>query len=130
MCPLCNIKENIIFEDGFLKIVLVKEIDGYVRVIPHKHIRELSELSDKELISLTLLIKKIEKIMLNTLNPDKINVASLGNMVAHLHIHIIPRFKNDPWWPGAIFCKETTFNHLPKKKLKKFISQIKSLNAK
>ena len=36
-------------------------------------------------------------------NPDKINVAALGNMVAQLHIHVIARFTTDPAWPGPIW---------------------------
>lgn len=32
---------------------------------------------------------------------DKINIASFGNMVPQLHIHIIARFKADPAWPHS-----------------------------
>jgi diadenosine tetraphosphate (Ap4A) HIT family hydrolase len=37
------------------------------------------------------------------LRPDKINLASLGNMVAHLHWHVIPRFADDPHFPQPIW---------------------------
>ena len=113
-CPLCKANEDIIYEDSFLRVVLVDEIDGYIRVITQKHIKEFSELSDEEAITLSLTVKKIEKAMIKLLNPDKINIASLGNMVPHLHIHIIPRYINDPWWPGATFCdKKREFNYPP-----------------
>jgi diadenosine tetraphosphate (Ap4A) HIT family hydrolase len=104
-CPLCApLNEDVIYKDDFLRVILVDEIPGYIRVITQKHIKELSELSDEEAVKLTLIVKKIEKTILKELNPDKINIASLGNMVPHLHIHIIPRYKNDSWWPGAVFC--------------------------
>jgi len=107
ICPLCDIKnENIIYKDDFLRVILVDEIPGFVRVIVNKHIKEFSELSDEEAINLTLFIKKLEKGILKALNPDKINIVSLGNMVPHLHIHIIPRYVNDPWWPGSTFCEK------------------------
>jgi diadenosine tetraphosphate (Ap4A) HIT family hydrolase len=37
------------------------------------------------------------------LKPDKINLASLGNMVPHLHWHVIPRFRNDRHFPNPIW---------------------------
>ena len=52
------------------------------------------------------LIKEIDRAS-NALqrlhDPDKINVAALGNMVAQLHIHVIARFTTDPAWPGPIW---------------------------
>ncbi len=114
-CPLCNREnENIIFENELFRIILVDEIPGYIRVITQKHIKEFSELSDDEAVEIMITVKKIEKTMLEFLNPDKINIASLGNMVPHLHIHIIPRYQNDPWWPGATFCeRKRNFNYPP-----------------
>jgi diadenosine tetraphosphate (Ap4A) HIT family hydrolase len=132
-CPLCNPEnENIIIQDDFVRIILVDDIPGYIRIITQKHIKEFSELNDEEAIKLTLLTKQIEKIILKTLNPDKINIANLGNMVPHLHIHIIPRFVNDPWWPNATFCeKQREFNYpTTKEDIEKLINSIKKLHAK
>ena len=132
-CPLCNPQnENIIFQNSFFRVIIVDEIPGYIRIITQKHIKEFSELNDEEAIKLTLLTKNIEKIMLNTLNPDKINIASLGNMVPHLHIHIIPRFINDPWWPGATFCeKKREYEYkITQNQIDSLIKQIKKLNDK
>jgi diadenosine tetraphosphate (Ap4A) HIT family hydrolase len=132
-CPLCNPEnENVIIQDDFVRIILVDDIPGYIRIITQKHIKEFSELNDEEAIKLTLLTKQIEKIILKTLNPDKINIASLGNMVPHLHIHIIPRFVNDPWWPNATFCeKQREFNYpITKEDIEKLINSIKKLHAK
>jgi diadenosine tetraphosphate (Ap4A) HIT family hydrolase len=38
--------------------------------------------------------------------PDHVNVASLGNVVPHLHWHIIPRYRTDPRWGGPIWPEE------------------------
>jgi diadenosine tetraphosphate (Ap4A) HIT family hydrolase len=114
-CPLCVTEnENIIYKDSFIRIILVDEIPGYIRIITQKHIKEFSELSDEDAKKLALIIKNLEKGILKALKPDKINIATLGNMVPHLHIHIIPRFKNDPWWPDATFCpKKREFKYPP-----------------
>jgi len=114
-CPLCNPKnENLIYKDDFLRVILVNEIPGFVRVIINKHIKEFSELSDEETVKLISFIKRLEKGIIKALNPDKINIASLGNMVPHLHIHIIPRYINDPWWPGSSFCEKKRDFKYPK----------------
>ena len=105
-CPLCNI-QNYFYKNSLFSLIFVDEIPGYIRLVTNRHIKEFSDLSDDEAIQITLAIKKIEKILLKHTKADKINIASLGNMVPHLHIHIIPRFKNDPWWPGATFCEKT-----------------------
>ncbi|NPA11576.1 MAG: HIT family protein [Epsilonproteobacteria bacterium] len=124
-CPLCKREnENLLYEDSFLRVVLV-DGSGYVRVILNNHVKELSDLGEEEYIKLMLFVRKIEEIMLKTLKPDKINIASLGNMVPHLHIHIIPRFTIDPWWPSATFCKEAEF----KRDIDDFVKSIKELNG-
>ena len=126
-CPLCEAKnEDIIYKDSFVRVILVDEIPGYIRVITNKHIKEFSELNDEEAVNLSLTVKKIEKAMIKFLNPDKINIATLGNMVPHLHIHIIPRYINDPWWPGATFCeKQREFSYPPFDK-EKFKEEIRN----
>jgi len=112
MCPLCNpTDEDIIYQNALFRVILVDEIPGYVRVITQKHVKELSDLSINEAITITKALIAIEKKIIELLKPDKINIASLGNMVAHLHFHIIPRYKNDPWWPNATFCKEKEYQN-------------------
>ena len=133
LCPLCNPQnENIIFQNDFLRVILVDEIPGYIRIITQKHIKEFSDLSDGEACEIMLLAKKIEKILINTLHPDKVNIAMLANLVPHLHIHIIPRFKNDPWWPGATFCeKQREFDYpVTQNQIQNLINSIKELNGK
>ena len=127
-CPLCFPKnENIIYQNDFFRVILVDDIPGYIRVITNKHIKEFSDLSDEEATRLMLAVKKIEKAMIKTLNPDKVNIAMLGNMVPHLHVHIIPRFKNDPWWPNATFCEKVRNFNYPSFDLEKLIKEIKKI---
>lgn len=35
--------------------------------------------------------------------PDKMNIAAIGNMVPQLHVHHIARFKNDTAWPAPVW---------------------------
>jgi diadenosine tetraphosphate (Ap4A) HIT family hydrolase len=45
----------------------------------------------------------VERVLRRTLSPVKINLASLGNMVAHIHWHVIPRFPDDPHFPLSVW---------------------------
>ena len=38
-------------------------------------------------------------------NPDKINYELLGNMVPHMHWHVVPRYLSDPFWPRPIWSE-------------------------
>jgi diadenosine tetraphosphate (Ap4A) HIT family hydrolase len=63
----------------------------------------------------------IEKTMLEVMHPDKVNLAALGNMVPHLHWHIIPRFKEDVFFPGSVWSekqRESNAAHLQKQLVK------------
>tara|TARA_B110000495_G_C22636186_1_gene378044 strand:- start:63 stop:353 length:291 start_codon:yes stop_codon:yes gene_type:complete len=48
----------------------------------------------------------VEEIVANTMKPLKINLASLGNQVPHLHWHIIPRYEDDPYFPDSIWSEK------------------------
>lgn len=47
---------------------------------------------------------RVEAALRAVLKPDKINLASLGNMVPHVHWHVIPRFVDDRHFPDAIWA--------------------------
>jgi len=34
---------------------------------------------------------------------DKINIATIGNLVSQLHIHVVARAKSDSAWPGTVW---------------------------
>jgi diadenosine tetraphosphate (Ap4A) HIT family hydrolase len=97
-CPLCKkINYPIIWEDNLFRLVLINDqkFPGYCRLETIEHIKELSDLADRTQVDLIKKIVQIEKVLRELLNPDKINIASLGNMTPHLHWHIIPRYRND-----------------------------------
>ena len=79
------------------RLVLINDqkFPGYCRLETIEHIKELSDLEDRIQVELIKKIVHTEKVLRDLLNPDKINIASLGNMAPHLHWHIIPRYWND-----------------------------------
>ena len=43
-------------------------------------------------------------VMQRLFSADKMNVATLGNMVPQLHLHVIARHQNDPAWPRPVWA--------------------------
>lgn len=110
-CPLCHPQgESVIWEDYPWRVILVDDerFPGYSRLIHAEHIREMSDLPAARRAQCMDIVSRMETALRQVLEPDKINLAQFGNMVAHLHWHIIPRWKNDPhfpetaWGPAAV----------------------------
>lgn len=45
----------------------------------------------------------LAEVMVDLYQPDKMNVAVLGNNVSQLHMHHVARYTTDPTWPGPIW---------------------------
>jgi len=106
-CELCQLPGGeILHQDALLRVVLVDDPDypGFCRIIWQRHIKEMSDLSPAERQHLFDWLIRCEQALRTTLNPDKINLASLGNMVPHLHWHVIPRFSDDTHFPSPIWA--------------------------
>ena len=49
-------------------------------------------------------VVEVEQVLRSLLKPSKINLAALGNMVPHLHWHVIARFDWDSHYPGSVWA--------------------------
>lgn len=94
-----------LWRDAELRVVQVDEGDypGYLRVVWNAHVREWSDLAPFSRRRLAEVLFLVEQAVRATLGPDKVNLASLGNMVPHLHWHVIPRFADDAHFPQPIW---------------------------
>jgi diadenosine tetraphosphate (Ap4A) HIT family hydrolase len=88
-----------------LRVVLVHEADypGFCRVIMNAHVKEMSDLTPTQRARVMAVVFETESQLREALRPDKINLASLGNLTPHLHWHVIPRWRDDPHFPGSIW---------------------------
>lgn len=106
-CPLCTpVDENILWRDSLLRVIRVDDphYPGFCRVIVNRHIKEMSDLPEHERLQLLRTVLAVETALRELLNPDKINLASLGNQVPHLHWHVIPRFSDDRHFPDPVWA--------------------------
>jgi len=105
-CELCATPGGtVIWRDSRCRIVQVEEpgYPGFCRVIWNTHVREMSDLDVADREHCMNVVFAVERALRKTLAPAKINLASLGNMVAHLHWHVIPRFADDPHFPQPVW---------------------------
>ena len=109
-CPLCTTDGGeLLWKNEEMRVILANEPDfpGYCRVIWNEHIAEMSHLSVDQRARLNHVVMLIEKAILETMSPDKVNLAALGNMVPHLHWHVIPRFQKDVCFPGSVWSEKS-----------------------
>ena len=106
-CALCaEDGGTLIWQNPALRVVSVEDPDlpGYTRVVWRAHVPEMSDLDPREREDLMQAVFLVENIQRRVLRPHKINLASLGNMTPHLHWHVIPRWRGDPWFPDAVWA--------------------------
>lgn len=86
-------------------MLLVDDPDypGYCRVVLNKHVAEMTDLHAHERGHLMRVVFAVEQAMRLHLSPDKINLASMGTQVPHLHWHIIPRWLEDRHFPATVW---------------------------
>jgi diadenosine tetraphosphate (Ap4A) HIT family hydrolase len=105
-CPLCDTAGGtILWQDDSCRVVLADEPDypGFLRVILAAHVKEMSDLAPADRQRLLEVVLAAESALREVMAPDKVNLASLGNVVPHLHWHVIPRYADDPHFPNAVW---------------------------
>jgi len=106
-CPLCSeTNERLLWRDERLRVIDASDdlYPGFTRVIWQAHVAEMTDLSPSERQHLMRIVWTVEQAQRDVLAPDKINLASLGNVVPHLHWHVIPRWRDDRHYPDAIWA--------------------------
>lgn len=105
-CELCDKPGGeLLWQNDLSRVVLVDDpqYPGFCRVILNRHVKEMTDLTASERLQIMTVVFAVEAMVRRTVQPDKINLASLGNVVPHLHWHIIPRFANDRHFPNSIW---------------------------
>lgn len=105
-CELCmNPGGTIVWQSARLRVIRVDDPDypGFCRVIWQGHVREMSDLAAADQALLMQVVFAVEAVVRRLFAPDKINLASFGNMVPHVHWHIIPRWQDDRHFPEPVW---------------------------
>lgn len=90
--PLCRVL--LMNDRTYPWLILVPEREG---------LKDLHDLAPADHGAVMAEIGRASRALRRLRDPDKINVAALGNVVAQLHVHVIARFTTDPAWPRPVW---------------------------
>lgn len=106
-CPLCETDGGtLIWRGERLRVIRADEagFPAFYRVVWNAHVAEFSDLSVQDRAHCMAAVCAVEQALRTHLQPAKINLAALGNMVPHLHWHVIARFGWDSHFPAPVWA--------------------------
>ena len=114
ICPMCSRWEYdsdlqiTEFPHSYLILNRDQFFPGYALLFTKEHVTELFHLERDLRIELMDEVSQVAKALYDVFQPAKINYELLGNMVAHMHWHLVPRFTAEPLWPRPIWAEPHT----------------------
>ncbi|ADU98716.1 HIT family protein [Alicycliphilus denitrificans] len=106
-CPLCDADGGaLIWRGAQLRVIRAEEagFPAFYRVIWNAHAAEFSDLTPAERRHCMEAVAIVEQALREQLSPAKINLATLGNVVPHLHWHVIARYEWDSHFPAPVWA--------------------------
>ncbi|HHO65980.1 MAG TPA: HIT family protein [Epsilonproteobacteria bacterium] len=97
---------SVIYENENIRIEIEESEIPWLKIFTQYPYKEMSEVPAHIKLEIYDLLDRIEKEMIAYFNPDKINIASFGNYVPHVHWHIMARFKEDSCFPEPMWGKK------------------------
>jgi len=82
-----------------LRVLDAPDFPAFYRVVWRAHVAEFSDLSPAERLHCMEAVTGVEQVLRDMLAPTKVNLASFGNVVPHLHWHVVARFAQDSHFP-------------------------------
>lgn len=105
-CELCETAGGeVLHQAAQFRVVLVDDDNypGFCRVIWRDHVKEVTDLPELDRMLLMDVLWQVEHVLREVMQPEKINLASFGNVVPHLHWHVIPRYTDDVHFPQPVW---------------------------
>jgi diadenosine tetraphosphate (Ap4A) HIT family hydrolase len=105
-CELClQPGGTLLWSEGPWRVIRVADaaFPAFYRVVCNRHVAEFSDLPAPERQRCMELVCAVERTLIDRLRPAKVNLAALGNMVPHLHWHVVARFAWDTHFPQPIW---------------------------
>ena len=106
-CPLCAEDGGaLVWRGECLRVIRAQEagFPAFYRVVWNAHVAEFSDLAAADRVHCMEAVALVEQALRQHLSPTKVNIAALGNMVPHLHWHVIARFDWDSHFPSPVWA--------------------------
>ena len=105
-CALCQSTGGVLVAAGpHWRVIRAEDpaFPAFYRVVWAEHVAEFSSLSLSGRAECMSVVCAVEQVLIRVLRPTKINLAALGNVVPHLHWHVIARFDRDSHFPQPVW---------------------------
>lgn len=105
-CPLCDGPGGVpVFEGTQFRVIRAAEagFPAFYRVVWADHVAEFSDLAAADRQLCMDAVVQVETLLRAHLHPAKVNLAALGNVVPHLHWHVVARFEWDSHFPAPVW---------------------------
>ena len=119
-----SMKKNRIYENKSIYIEVEESEIPWLKVFTQKPYKEFSQTPLKVKLQILSKIDIIEKEMLSYYNPKKINIASFGNYLPHVHFHVMARFEEDSYFPEPMWGKKQREGRLELKSFDAFLEKL------
>jgi len=94
---------SVIYENENIRIEVETSEIPWLKIFTQHPYKEMSEVPGIIKFEIYDLLESIEEVMLSYYKPKKINIASFGNYVPHVHWHIMARFEEDSYFPEPMW---------------------------
>lgn len=94
------------FSNDYINIQIEESEIPWLKIFTNENYKEFSDCPNEVKVEILRCLDIIEKEMLEYYKPEKINIASFGNYIPHVHFHIMARFKEDSYFPEPMWGKK------------------------
>lgn len=99
-------------EHCFVQLNRDQFFPGYTFVFTREHVTELFHLDRPVRQGVIEEVNRVAAALFQVYRPTKMNYELLGNMVPHMHWHLVPRFDTEDLWPKPIWSEPHEEVHL------------------
>ena len=115
---------SLLYENENIRIETEESEIPWLKIFTRYPYREMSDVPDKIKLEIYDLLDIIEKEMIAYYAPEKINIASFGNYLPHVHWHIMARFKEDSFFPEPMWGRKQRDANLDLPSFEVFCRQV------
>lgn len=116
---------SLIYKNNLIKIEIESSEIPWLKIFTIEDIKEFSQCNSETKQEIFKYLDIIEKEMLDYFKPKKINIASFGNYVPHVHFHIMARFEEDSYFPEPMWGKKQRDANLNLPSFEEFYENLK-----
>ena len=113
-----------IYQDEYIRVEIESFEIPWVKIFARKKCKEMSDCDERTKKRIYEAIEITEKVMLSYFEPDKINIASFGNMVPQVHWHVQARFENDSYFPNPVWGEKMRQGSVDLPSMERFIEML------